>query len=374
MKERSERLMELFESLVLVEKRLDQTITQKKMAVEEAHFKKIKKICTVRINISLEKTSENSLFILIGGKVKEEPQPGDSAESNTETKSIGSVVSKLYVELSENPESSTSEGSNSATQEAHRDGSSGAISKRVKMTTNDRSETFFEWHNRAPPSDVSEFEIKTTAKSSHGKLFISFISYTGIFELCDDLAQPIGIKKGTKPAILLGIWKYITAQKMRDPARPKVIVCNDIFKQIFQKDEMVFTEIIQGLNQLLSPIDMISFDFPIPTQPGSKSQCSYDITAELDPITREYAYANNNKISILNKKIEDIQLRIEKQNEKIDGLRRFTESPKEYITNWILDSSKDLHLIADDLFDVNDGFYAQKEIQESVYQLLQNYK
>ncbi|KAI5159452.1 SWI/SNF-related matrix-associated actin-dependent regulator of chromatin subfamily D [Nematocida ausubeli] len=365
MKSRSERLMELFEIMLLSEKRLDESITQKKMAVEEAHFKKIKKMCTVRINISLEKTSENSLFILIGGKVKEEAGEGED-EGTTEIKSIGSVLSKLYVELSETAgEISRPQGDKAQETEPS--------AKRVRMSTGE-SETFFEWHNRTTTSDVSEFEIKTSAKSSHGRLFISFMSYTGVFDLCSELAGPIGMKRGSKSGILLAIWKYITAQKMRDPLRNKTILCNDVFKKVFERDEITFSEIIQDLGKFMSPVEMITFDFAVPTQVGGKLQYSYDITAELDPISREYAYANNAKIAILNKKIEDIQVRIEKQNEKIDGLDRFIENPKRYINNWILNSSKNLHLIADDLFDVNDGFYTQKEIQESVYQLLQNYK
>lgn len=373
--DRSQRLKSLFESLLETEKRLDQAITQKKMAVEEAHFKKIKKISTVRINVFLERTSEESLFILIGGKVREEPN--EYTESTTETKSIGSVISKLFVELNNREGTPTVLLNSLSSSKLEEDGrvNLGEKNRRVEIYPTEKgNEEFFEWHNRSPPSDITEFEIKTTAKSTHGKIFISFVSYTGVYEVCSDLASHIGISRGSKPAILLGIWKYITAQKMRDPNKHKIIICNDLFKKVFGKNEISFTEIIQKLDEYLSPVEMITFEFTIPTQIGARQQVSYDITTELDPLNKEYAYSNNSKIAVLNKKIEDILVRIEKQEERIEALDKFISNPKEYISNWILESSKDLHLISDDLFDVSDGFYIQKEIQESVYQLLQNYK
>ncbi|KAI5190009.1 SWI/SNF-related matrix-associated actin-dependent regulator of chromatin subfamily D [Nematocida minor] len=369
---RSQRLMSLFESLLETEKRLDQVITQKKMAVEEAHFKKIKKLCTVRIHIFLERTTEDTLFVLIGGKVRSEPDEAAEEEA-PETKSIGTIINKLFVELNRGEESSKEITNSAISMEVSHDAYSAVNRNRVELSHSE-NEAFFEWHNRSPPSDVSEFEIKTTAKSTHGRIYISFMSYTGVYELCTELAQHIGIIRGSKSSILLGIWKYITAQKMRDPSKQKSIICNDVFKKAFGQEEITFSEIIQKLDQYLSPVEMINFDFAIPTQPGTKTQLAYDIKTELDPMNREYAYSNNNKIAIQNKKIEDILIRIEKQDEKIESLDKFIQSPKEYISNWILDSSKDLHLIADDLFDISDGFYTQKEIQESVYQLLQNYK
>lgn len=363
--------MSLFESLLETEKRLDQAITQKKMAVEEAHFKKIKKLTTVRIHLFLERTTEDTLFILIGGKVRSEPN--DISEEAGKTQKIGTIINKLFVSLSDDS-SDIKEGVNNAFSMPISHENPGAVEReRVQVKSKD-SNTFFEWHNRSPPSDISEFEIKTTAKSTKGRVYISFISYTGVYEVCNDLSQHIGIKKGSKSSILLGIWKYITSQKMRDQNKPKNILCNEVFRKVFNQEEITFSEIIQKLDQYLLPVEMINFDFAIPTQPGTKTQVAYDIKAELDPINREYAYSNGAKISILNKKIEDILIRVEKQDEKIEALDRFISDPKEYISKWILDSSKDLHLIADDLFDISDGFYSQKEIQESVYQLLQNYK
>ncbi|KAH9387402.1 SWI/SNF-related matrix-associated actin-dependent regulator of chromatin subfamily D [Nematocida major] len=367
---RSDRLMTLYELMLKAEKRLDHAITQKKMAVEEAHFKKIKKVATVRINILLERTSEDTLFILIGGKVKEDPS--EYAEGTAEIKPIGSVLNRLFVELSSTPGESS--GAHAKPAEGLESAESGEEGRNRVEMANTGGDAFFEWHNRAPPSNVSEFEIKTSEKASHGKVFLSFISYTGVYEVCAELAQAIGISRGSRPAILLGLWKYITAQKMRDPGNQKIIFCNDIFKKVFSQEQITFTEIIQRLDQYLSPVDMVAFDFLVPTQAGSKTRVAYDITTELDPLNKEYAYSNGNKISILNRKIEDILLRIEKQSEKVEALEKFIENPREYITNWLQESSKELHLIADDLFDVNDGFYTQKEIQESVYQLLQNYK
>lgn len=381
--------MSLFESLLETEKRLDQAITQKKMAVEEAHFKKIKKLSTVRIHLSLERTAEDTLFILIGGKVKTETEEPEEVK----TKSIGTIINKLFVSLKdENSELSGSSipgqeigngqpGNNSTqlgknnpeiTQLGNNSSRNSSVNNLSHSLPNDR--TFFEWHNRNPPTDISEFEIKTLAKSSKGRIYISFISHTGVYELCDDLSKHVGIKRGSKSSIVLSIWKYITGQKMRDPSKPKVIFCNDVFKKVFNQEETSFSEIIQRLDEYLLPVEMVEFDFAIPTVPGTKNQLAFDIKTELDPVTREYAYSNGTKISVLNKKIEDILVRIEKQDEKIESLDRFISDPREYISKWILDSSKDLHLIADDLFDISDGFYSQKEIQESVYQLLQNYK
>jgi len=364
--------MSLFESLVRTEKRLDQEITKKKITVEEAHFKKIKKQSTIRLNIYIERTSEERVFVLIGGKVKTE---ADSAEESAETRPLGSVISKLFVDMIKKDSAKTpldTLGVSRVSSAAENPPSREEEEQRETLQSEDPN--FFEWHSGSTSSNVSEFEIKTKCGSERGTLHLSLFSYSGIFSLCKELADAVGVASGTKPALLLAIWKYIAVQKMRDAGNPKVVVCNEAFQKVFKKSEISFREIVERLEEYLAPLEMIQIEFEIPAGNGARLQSAYDITVEIDPRTKEYAYANKQKIEMLDKKIGDILIRIEKQEEKIRSLESFMKSPKDFITQWILESSKNLHLITDDLYEVNNGFFVQKEVQESVYQLLQNYK
>ncbi|OAG29491.1 SWI/SNF-related matrix-associated actin-dependent regulator of chromatin subfamily D [Nematocida displodere] len=367
--ERSERLMSLFQSLLVTEKRLDQAITKKKMSVEEAHFKKIKKLSTVRINLAIERNSEGGLFLLVGGKIKTEAEDGGSI---FEARPLGSAISKLLVHMSPIVGSGRGGGSCLGVSKAEEGFSRGLAGERC--TLSEKGNNFFEWHNSDTATKTTEWEIKTKCLSERGTVFLSFISQAGSFSVCKDLAEAIGVSAGSKPVILLGIWKYITAQKMRDTKHLKNIICNDVFQSVFKVQEISFREIIERLDEFISPLDMITIDFDIPVTPGTKTHAAYDITVELEQANKEYAYSDAPKIAILDKKISDIQIRIAKQSESIAALESFIADPKRFITSWILESSKALHLISDDLYEVDDGFYVQKEIQESVYQLLQNYK
>ncbi|KAI5184287.1 SWI/SNF-related matrix-associated actin-dependent regulator of chromatin subfamily D [Nematocida homosporus] len=427
---RSDRLKSLFESLLLTEKRLDQAITKKKMRVEEAHFKKIKKAGIIRLNIVAERVSEEGLFILIGGKIRGESV--EEGESEVEPRAIGSVIKKLFVEIGRprlvsglssclSISSSTSISSDSdksgvsisigigSSSKVDRDISSrvdsiGSSNRDIGSTNGDSRDrdmsglsstkgdnvsntnlirtslqssedsSFFEWHNSDLNEHISEFEIKTKTMAEKGKVFLDLISYTGKYQLCQPLAEAVGIPAGSRPVIFLAIWKYITAQKMKDPKRPKIIICNDLFQRLFGAPEISFEEIINRLDEYLSPLELICIEFTIPPHPGQKAQSAYDITVELDPVRKEYAYSDPTKLAILDKKISDILVRLDKQEEKIKSLNKFINDPKHFITDWILESSKNLHLITDDLYEVSEGFYIQKEVQECVYQLLQNYK
>ncbi|KAI5180429.1 SWI/SNF-related matrix-associated actin-dependent regulator of chromatin subfamily D [Nematocida sp. AWRm80] len=369
---RSERLKSLFESLVQTEKRLEQAIKEKKMTVEEAHFKKIKGLSTIRLNILMERNSEGALFMLIGGKLKIESQAGP--EESRETHLIGAAIKRLFVDMStkdrtieDSPEKVLLEKNNKEYEVPE------PQAKRIKMQKEEES-SFFEWNNQDNNPNIGEFEIKTHCISPHGKIFLGLTSYTGTYTVCEALAEHIGITAGSKPVILLAIWKYISAQKMKTITESSVIQCNPVFESLFKAKELTFREIIERLDEYLLPLEMITIPFEIPTEPNTKAQVAYDITVELEHLNREYAYSNEPKISILDKKIQDILIRLEKQQERIDSLDKFIKDPKQFITNWTLETSKSLHLVADDLYEVNDGFYTQKEIQESVYQLLQNYK
>ncbi|KAI5172786.1 SWI/SNF-related matrix-associated actin-dependent regulator of chromatin subfamily D [Nematocida sp. LUAm3] len=362
---RSERLMALFNSLMQTEKRLDEAITKKKMIVEEAHFKRIRKPGLIRLNVLVERNMDNSLFILVGGKIKIE----EEHEEHSETYPLGEYVKRLLIDLSN--KTPIPQDPSSLLKTENNDYSSNST---TRTTLNSSSNSFFEWTNAGDQTTISEFEAKTTFEAEKGKLYISLLSYTGRYKIYQELADAIGISSGTRPFILLAIWKYITSQKMKDQKNTKVILCNDIFKKLFNTKEILFSEIITRLDEFISPLEMISMDFSIPHLPGSKSNTSYDITVELDNNTKEYAYSDSSNLSILNKKINDILLRIDKQNEKIISLNQFISNPKTFISQWISESSKSLHLVADDLYDANEGFFMQKEVQESVYQLLQNYK
>lgn len=366
--ERSERLMSLFQSLLLTEKRVDEAIAQKKMIVEEAHFKKIKKPSTIRINILAERSTEGSLFLLIGGKIREEQESEE--EKPAKMRPLGSVLKKMFVDMD-------AAGSVDRPidclyiEKAASTGEEGGERASIPQA---EDSCFFEWYNTSSECKVSEFEIKTCAQAKKARLYLSLISYTGIYMLCAPLSAAVGIKAGSRPVILLSIWRYIVAQKMKDPKNPKIVICNEVFQHLFGKKEVSFGEIIRRLDEYISPLEMITVDFDLPVEAGAKTQSAYDITVELDPVAKEYAYSDVQKLSVLNKKVGDILVRVEKQNEKIELLKSFAADPKEFIVRWIAEESKNLHLIADDLYEVSDGFYAQKEIQESVYQLLQNYK
>ncbi|KAI5191374.1 SWI/SNF-related matrix-associated actin-dependent regulator of chromatin subfamily D [Nematocida sp. AWRm77] len=371
---RSERLYTLFESLMVIEKRLNKEVAKKKMAVEEAHFKKIKHPSTIRINVMMERSAEGALFMLIGGKIRKEvssaEKEGQSGEAQAETRPISSAISKLYVDLSQ-PQTDLFQASAECLKIEE---TSERLPRGSFVALESASPSFFEWNNTECEGRISEFEIKTLHSTDRATLYLGLISYTGTYTVCKDLAEVIGVKAGSKSVILLGVWKYIIAQKMRDPKKPKAIVCNSVFKRVFKAEEITFKDLIERLDMYITPVEMIKMDFAVPNTPGSKAQVAYDITVELDSDTKEYAYFNEAKISILDKKISDILVRIDKQNEKIKSLQSFVADPKEFITTWILESSKNLHLVSDDLYEVNDGFFMQKEIQESVYQLLQNYK
>lgn len=392
---RSEKLLDLFNALRDAEQKLDDAVKRKKILVEEAHFKKTRKPMKIRLCLSMARTQAGSgLFLTIGGRVldelaqqAQEPERrrarGDlplQAQGPEKKRPFSALIKKLCVDLVCN--TPADEGGDAPShfkdlgylsisqvlepgKEKH-----GSESGRYSQET----DGFFEWVNDGTKTNISEFEIKASAPYTHGRVFIEFANYEGHYSLCSELAELLGMKIGTKPAVLVALWKYVKINRLQDQKRGEAILCNERLRALFKKEEITFREITETLHSFMCPVDMLSIPFAVPSGANAKQQVAYDITLESNDEEKEYAYTENVKIAIFNKKINDILARIKKQDEKISALDNFIKDPRQFIVDWMLEYSKNLHIISDDLYDVDDNFYQQKEVQEGVYQLLQNYK
>jgi SWIB/MDM2 domain len=385
---KAQKLLDLFESLQKSERLLDEAVKKKKMLVEEAHFKGTRKVVVLKLYITMMRREKSGIFMTIGGNVVDE-RPLQKEEGRQEEagsvksqRTFGSTIKKICVDLMDKgPSGAAPESANdlgylllSSAENGGEGFGEGLVQRLEKHGRGEEQESFFEWVNREKCSEVREFELKTQFPCVRGRVFVEFMNYEGKYSLCPELAEILGLKAETKSSVLISLWKYVKANRLQDQKRNQIIVCNEPLRSLFKKDELTFKEITESLHTFMCPIDMLSIPFEVPEAFDVKHQDAYEITFEVDDLEKGYAYLESEKVAVLDKKISDILLRIRRQDEKIEALDRFTKDPKRFVTDWILEHSKSLHIIADDLYDVDSDFYRQKEVQESVYQLLQNYK
>ncbi|KPP70675.1 SWI/SNF-related matrix-associated actin-dependent regulator of chromatin subfamily D member 2-like [Scleropages formosus] len=353
--------------LLAFERKLDQTIARKRMEIQEAIKKPITQKRKLRIYISNtyspgkpegeEAEKVASWELRVEGKLLEDP--------GKHKRKFSSFFKSLVIELD----------------------------KELYGPDNH----LVEWHRMPTTQETDGFQVKRPGDVSVKCTLLLMLDHQPPqYKLDPRLARLLGVHTQTRTSIMQALWLYIKNNKLQDSHEKEYINCNRYFRQvgilprtralrrgrglcrkaalkvislpllqIFGCTRMRFSEIPMKLASLLQHPDPIVINhvirrgyarrvicFSVDPNDQKKTAC-YDIDVEVDdPLKGQMnsflsSTTNQQEIAALEMKIHETIESINQLKTQRDFMLSFSNSPQEFIQDWLKSQCRDLKLMTD---------------------------
>ncbi|KAM8947336.1 SWI/SNF-related matrix-associated actin-dependent regulator of chromatin subfamily D member 2 [Pelodytes ibericus] len=334
--------------LLAFERKLDQTIARKRMEIQDAIKKPLTQKRKLRIYISNtftpgkpdgdEAERVSAWELRVEGKLLEDP--------SKQKRKFSSFFKSLVIELDKDLY-----GPDNHLVEWHR------------MTTTQETDGF----QVKRPGDVN---VKCT-------LLLMLDHQPPQYKLDPRLARLLGVTTQTRANIMQALWLYIKSNKLQDSHEKEHINCNRYFRQIFNCIRMRFSDIPMKLASLLQHPDPIIINHSISVDPNDqKKTACYDIEVEVDdPLKSQMSNflastTNQQEIANLDVKIHETIESINQLKTQRDFMLSFSNSPQEFIQDWLKSQNRDLKIMTDTMGNPEEErrseFYQQSWAPEAV--------
>jgi len=238
-----------------------------------------------------------------------------------------------------------------------------------------------EWHRTPTTGETDGFQVKRPgAKDVKCSIFL-LLDYQPIQHKLDSrLARLLGIHTQTRPMIINALWQYIKTHKLQDAHEREFINCDKYLEQIFGCPRMRFGEIPERLRPFLFPAEPIQINHIItvdPTgEPNNKKTACYDIEVEIDdPLKQQMSNfvlstTNQQEITTLDSRIHETVDTINELKTNREFLLSFANDPQKFIQKWLISQMHDLKVITDQVGNPEEerksDFFYQAWTQEAV--------
>ena len=235
-----------------------------------------------------------------------------------------------------------------------------------------------EWHRTTSTTETDGFQVKRPGDKNVRCTILLLLDYQPHqYKLDPRLARLLGIHTQTRPVIINALWQYIKTHKLQDAHEREWINCDKFLEQIFQCQRMKFAEIPTRLSQLLHPPDPIVINHLIAVEGSDTKKTScYDIDVEIeDPIKFHMdnfvrSTANQQEIQALDNKIHETVETINQLKTNREFFLGFCKDPQQFIAKWLVSQNRDLKIMTDVNGNPEDerrsDFYYQPWTQEGV--------
>ncbi|KAG9509705.1 Brahma-associated protein of 60 kDa, partial [Fragariocoptes setiger] len=235
-----------------------------------------------------------------------------------------------------------------------------------------------EWHRTATTTETDGFQVKRPGdKDVKCTILLLLDHQPHQFKLDPRLARLLGKQTDTRPAVINALWQYIKSNKLQDAHEREYINCDKYLEQIFQVQRMKFSEIPARISQLLGPPDPIVINHVIANDIHEPKRTSvFDIDVEVDDQLK--VQMNNFMMSTANiQEIQSLDAKIYETVEAINQLKTnrefflgFAEDPQRFTNKWLISQTHDLKLMTDQVGNPEEErkseYYFQPWTQEAV--------
>ncbi|WAR09842.1 SMRD1-like protein [Mya arenaria] len=201
-----------------------------------------------------------------------------------------------------------------------------------------------------------QVQLPTTLRLN---VLVTRMSDPSQFKLDPRLARLLGVHTQTRPVIINALWQYVKTHKLQDPHEREFINCDRYLEQIFECKRMKFAEIPGKLHTLLMPPDPIVINHVITVEgPDARKTACYDIDVEVDDTLKQQMNSfllstqSQNEIASLDNKVSCHGNRPGKIHETVETINQlktnrefflsFSKDPQEFINNWLISQTRDL--------------------------------
>ncbi|KAI9100504.1 hypothetical protein DFS34DRAFT_648420 [Phlyctochytrium arcticum] len=238
-----------------------------------------------------------------------------------------------------------------------------------------------EWHKTEGAPDCDGFEIKRTGDSDVEAKILVYLDYKPEkFKLSRPLAKLLDIHTDTPTNVVSALWQYVKFQKLQDPDDKRFINCDEPLRAILGVPRITFAQIPDLLRVQLSPPDPIVLDYTIRTEKEQHvSQIAYDVDVEVPSILRERLEATlasnpqiQRDIGNYDEKITTLIQTINHCKLKRDFMLAFADNPIGFLNQWIASQSRDLEVVLGDtrvnVEEIRRGaFFDREKVQEAIF-------
>ncbi|XP_060552396.1 SWI/SNF-related matrix-associated actin-dependent regulator of chromatin subfamily D member 1-like isoform X2 [Ruditapes philippinarum] len=280
--------------LLAFERKLDATITRKRLDIQEALKRPMKQKRKLRIFIS------NTFY------------PAKPAEGEEGEESVPSWELRVEGRLLEDAASAKLSDANKTKRKFSSFFKSLVIELDKELYGPDNH--LVEWHRTQNTQETDGFQVKRPGDQNVRCTVLLMLDYQPAqFKLDPRLARLLGVHTQTRPVIINALWQYIKTHRLQDPHEREYINCDRYLEQIFECKRMKFAEIPGKLHSLLMPPDPIVINHVITVEgPDSRKTACYDIDVEVDDTLKQQMNSfllstqSQNEIANLDSKIYEI--------------------------------------------------------------------
>ncbi|CAK8683494.1 unnamed protein product [Clavelina lepadiformis] len=318
--------------LLSFERKLDSTIMRKRLDIQEALKRPVKVKRKLRVFISnqycpaksdadpKDDSAKASWELRVEGRLLDDPAHG-SREGQKQKRKFSSFFKSLVIELD----------------------------KDLYGPDNH----LVEWHRTSNTQETDGFQVKRHGDKNVRCTMLFMLNYLPPqFKLDGRLARLLGIHTQSRPVIIQALWQYIKTHKLQDDHEREFINCDPYLEQILGRPRIRFAEIPTLLQPLLQPPDPIVIQHVISVDSAKKQAC-YDIEVELDDTLKAQmssfllSSSSQQDIADLERRIHDTVATIKQHRIQKEFYLGFSESPQEFISDWISSQTRDLKTMTD---------------------------
>ncbi|KAJ3743180.1 SWI/SNF complex 60 kDa subunit [Lentinula detonsa] len=336
---------QMYQSLLEMERKLDWTITRKRMEIQDTLSRNPATTRTLRIFVSHT----------VSGQSWQAGTEGDNLTNPETGESIPAWQVRIEGRLLELPQRGKDKGPQRKFS---------TFIKRM-MVEFDRDTNVYpennivEWpratghHN--PPLDG--FTIRRTGDVPTNIRVVMYLDhYPEQYRLSPDLSSVLGIREESHLGAVQALWSYIKIQGLQDKADRRLVRSDEKLRVIFGAETIPFQKLPEYVKRHLAPPEPIllhySFDPSIPL-PEPERPTAWDVELKMEDAALKsrmgvMLHANKETSATLAKMDEEIALlaqSLHNSHLKRTFLQSFANDPAKFIQTWLESQSRDLESV-----------------------------
>ncbi|KAI0686141.1 SWI/SNF complex 60 kDa subunit [Earliella scabrosa] len=331
----------MYRDLLQMERKLDWTMTRKRVEVHDALQRIIPATRTLRIFLS---------HTVSGQAWQREGLEGEAAQPNPETgENIPAWQLRIDGRMLErakdrNPPRKFSSLIKHLVVELDRD------------TTLYPEGNVIEWIRGANQPQLDGFTIRRKGDApTKIRIVMHLEQQPEQYRVHPDLGNILGIKEESRTGVIQALWNYIKTQNLQDKLDRRIVRADARLRPIFNAETAYFQHLPELVNRFLLPPEPIILHYTLnPTVPPPEKPAAWDVEVKIDDsnlkgrmqhVVMSMAADSAKELTKLDEEIALHVQSLSNAHMKRTFLRAFADDPRAFIQTWLASQSRDLESV-----------------------------
>ncbi|KAI0753690.1 SWI/SNF complex 60 kDa subunit [Fomes fomentarius] len=334
----------MYQDLLQMERKLDWTMTRKRVEVHDALQRIIAATRTLRIFLS---------HTVSGQAWQREGVEGDAAPNPETGENIPAWQLRIDGRMLELP--------NQRSKDRNPPRKFSSLIKQLVVEL-DRDPTLYpegnvvEWLRGANQPQLDGFTIRRKGDApTKIRIVMHLEQQPEQYKVHPDLGNILGIKEDSRIGVIQALWNYIKTQNLQDKLDRRIVRADARLLPIFNADTVYFQHLPELVNRFLLPPDPIILHYTLnPTVPPPEKPAAWDVEVKVDDSNLKGRMQHvvmsmaQDSAKELTKLDEEIALHVQSLNnahQKRMFLRAFADDPRGFVQTWLASQSRDLESV-----------------------------